>query len=318
MVGTGGMANLIVNDFHQTENVDLVAVVSRTQQRAEAYAVDNRIAQAFGSLAPVLEDPTIDGVYVASPHPMHLASAVAALEAGKHVLVEKPMTMTASDSRALLDLAQSKQRFAMEAMWMAFNPTIRDVLDMVTRGALGQVHVVIAEFGAAFPFKPEGRLWKKELGGGTVLDQGIYPISLAHLLFGAPASVRAMGSIGETDVDIEAAMTLEYGEGQRALLISSMRASLPSVARVCGTDGFIEIAAPFWSTDTYCVTAGPRVPDVDVTTHRVPREGRGYVPMLRAVSQAIDEGRTEHPWWTHADTLAVADVMDEALAQIRG
>lgn len=317
MVGTGGMADAITGDFHQTENMDLVAVVSRTQERAQAYATANNIPYAYGSLEEALDNDSIDGIYVASPHPMHIDAAYAALEAGKHVLVEKPMTMSAADSRRLMKAAQRHKRFCMEAMWMAFNPAIRAVMTAVNEGAVGEVRLVMAEFGAAFPYNPEGRLWKKELGGGTVLDQGVYTISLAHLLLGAPESVLAAGTVGDTDVDIEAAMTLDHAHGRRSMLVSSMRASLPSVARICGTEGFIEIAAPFWSTESYQIVSGRRVPDVQAQSTHVPREGRGYVPMLRAVSAAIAEGRLEHPWWTHADTAAVADVMDDVLAQIR-
>ena len=317
MVGTGGMADAITDDFHKTENVELAAVVSRTRERAQAYAAAHNIPGAYDDLAPVLEDDAIDGVYVATPHPCHLEAALRALEAGKHVLVEKPMTMSASDSETLIALAQRQRLFCMEAMWMAFNPAIRQVLDTVETGAIGEIRLVMAEFGVAFAFDPAGRLWNKSLGGGTVLDQGVYTLSLAHLLLGAPTHVTAVGTIGDTDIDTEAVMTLDHLNGGRSVLVSSMRTSLSSAARIYGTQGFIDVAAPFWSTQGYTITSPDGTSNGAVEQCHVGREGRGYIPMLRAVSQAISEDRIEHPWWTHAHTLAVARVMDEVLEQIR-
>lgn len=317
MVGTGLMLKLIGRDFALTENVDMRVIVSRTQERADAAAAEYGFAEAASDVDAVLGRDDIDVVYIATPHTEHFAVAMAALDAGKHVLVEKSMTPTAALTRELCAHAEGKGLFAMEAMWTAFNPAIIELRRRIAEGAIGEVRHMQANFSTAVPYNPDARLWAKRYAGGSTLDQGVYTISLAHMLFGAPTSVRAIGTI-EHEVDAEVVATLEYASGQRAVCINGLRSWSPLNAYIAGSSGRIEIPGAFWSASgfTQVNPTSPVKADIDEFTYV--REGGGYVPMLRAVSTAILEGRTQHELRTHAETIAVAETMDEVLRQVHG
>jgi predicted dehydrogenase len=317
-VSTGRMASKMVQDFAITENAEVVAVHSRNQQRADEAAAEWGIERGYGDYAEMLERDDIDAVYIASPHPAHFAQAKQAIEAGKHVLVEKPITMNAADTRELVRIAKDNDRFLMEAMWMLFNPAIREALRRVADGDIGDVRFVEAQFGIPFPFDPESRLWNQDLGGGTLLDQGIYPLSLAHALFGKPSSIRATGSVGDTGVDTEAVVTMDFPDGCRAVCISSMLSSFPLTATISGRSGYIQVDRPFWGTQGLTIDSADFRTLTPPTRWSFEREGNGYVPMLRQVSQAIQDGLMEHPHRPLADTVEVMEIIDESLAQIRG
>ena len=263
-----------------------------------------------GDFAGVLERDDIDVVYVATPHSEHLTQAKAALDAGKHVLVEKSMTPSAAETRELCEYAASRGLFAMEAMWTAFNPAIVEMRRRIADGQLGDVKLVQANFCMNAPYRADWRLWAKELAGGSTLDQGVYSLSFAHFVLGTPDRIAASGTI-EHEVDAEVAATLEYDGGGRAVCLSSLRAFSPLNAFVAGTEGCIEIPGAFWSAGSFLHRRGGEDEEFGYE-----REGMGYVPMLRAVSDAILEGRTEHALRTHAETIAVAETMDEVLRQV--
>lgn len=305
------MLDLIGRDFALVDEVDLRVIVSRTRERADASAARFGIPEGSDDLDAVLARDDIDLIYVATPHTEHLRTAMAAIDSGKHVLVEKPMTTSAADTRLLCEHARANGRFAMEAMWMAFNPAVREMTRRIAAGAIGDVSVLHANFGMPFPYDSGSRMWKASLGGGSTLDQGVYAVSLAHLMFGTPRSISSRGTI-ERGVDTEVATTVEFADGARAALLTSMRALTPLDAYLGGTKGHLRINGPFWSTDGFSVH-GPVKDEVVI-----PPEGMGYVPMLRAVGQAAEAGLVEHELRSHAHTIAVAETLDEILRQVHG
>ena len=317
MVGTGLMLKLIGKDFALTENVDLKVIVSRSQEKADAAAAEHGIAEGASNYAAVLDRDDIDVVYVASPMSEHYEMAMAAIDAGKHVLVEKTMTSNASLTRQLCAAAEAKGVFCMEAMWTAFNPAIIEARRRATAGELGDVTLVHANFSIAAPNDLTHRLWRPELGGGSMLDQGIYTHSFAHMFLGAPSSISAKGTIAH-GVDAEVASTLEYADGGRAVLINGLRAYAPMTAFVGGTESVIEVLGAFWSTTGFRHLKVKNPATVAVEEFKFEPEGGGYVPMLRAVSDAILEGKTQHELRTHAESIAVAETMDEVLRQVHG
>jgi predicted dehydrogenase len=311
MVGTGLMLDLIGRDLMTTENVDLRVLVSRTAERAATKAAAFGIPEHSADYEAVLARPDIDVVYIATPHTSHFEQAMAALDAGKHVLVEKPMTTDAAHTRELCAAARARGLFAMEAMWTAFNPAIVELRRRLADGVIGDVHLLHANFCFPAPYVADWRLWAKDLAGGTTLDQGVYPISLAHMLFGVPTRITAHGTVLH-DVDAEVATTLDFAAGERAICLSSLRTSAPNDAYVSGSAGWVRLDAPFFATTRFVVNGPGDRTDV----FAIEREGAGYVPMLRAVTAAILEGRTEHDLRTHADTVAVAETMDDVLRQV--
>ena len=314
MVGTGYMLQLISRDFALAEGVQLQVIVSRSEARARQAAAEHGIPEASGDLDAVLSRDDIDVVYVATPHTEHAWVARAALEAGKAVLVEKPMTTSAADTRALCAVAEERGLFLAEAMWTAFAPAVLDLRRRVAAGEIGDVQHLTASFCFAFPYQPGSRLWQPALGGGTTLDQGVYSLSLAHMVLGAPTSITARGSMRD-GVDVEAVTILEHVGGARSVCTSSMRAIGQSGALIAGTRGSIELPAPFWATDRLRLRILAAPASVEEVVHE--RDGAGYAPMLEAVSQAVVAGRTQHELRSHNDSIAVAETMDEVLAQVR-
>jgi predicted dehydrogenase len=317
MVGTGLMLELIGRDLGLTENVDSQVVVSRTQERADEAALQYGFASGSSDLAAVLDRDDIDVVYIATPHSMHFEQAKAALEAGKHVLVEKAMTPSAARTRELCELAHARGLFLMEAMWTAFNPAIVELRRRVTEGQIGEVQMVQANFCMSMPYDPSHRLWVKDLAGGSTLDQGVYTLSFAHMLLGAPTSIAARGTVSH-GVDADVVAFLGYASGQQAVCANSLLSWSPLSAFVSGSLGCIEIPGAFWNADGFLHRHPGQGLSFTIDEFTYEREGMGYVPMLRAVSTAVLEGRTELAQRSHAESIAVAETMDEVLRLVHG
>jgi predicted dehydrogenase len=311
IVGTGGISRTTAGDLHLTENVDLVAVASRTAAFAEAFAAEFEVPRAYGDYDGLFAAADVDVVYIGTPIGTHFEVARRALLAGKHVLLEKAFTTTADEARELATLAAAQGRFLMEAMWMRFNPAIQRVLDEIAAGAIGDVRTVQAGFG--FPPPPHFIHWRPDLGGGALLDMGVYPLSFAHLVMGVPDSVEATGELRDDGLDLTASVFLRYGDGRFAHALTSIAGPVDPVASVGGTRGAISLDAPFFFRGSYRVLT---LPELTVRPETVPVEGRGYVPMFRAVGEAIGDGLMEHPLRPLADTIAVLETMDEVRRQL--
>lgn len=317
MVGTGLMLKLIGRDLGLAENVDARVIVSRTQEKADAAAAEYGFAEGSCDYAAVLQRDDIDVVYIATPHSEHFEYAMAALDAGKHVLVEKAMTPSAAKTRELLAHAKAKGLFAMEAMWTAFNPAVIEMRKRIAEGVIGEVSLFEANFCTSVPYDAEHRLWAKDLAGGSTWDQGVYTLSMAHMLFGTPTSITARGTEIH-GVDGEVVAILEFAGGQRAVCINGLRAFSPFTTFAAGTRGTIMLDPAFWATGGFTQQRPVSPVQVDSERFTYEREGAGYVPMLRAVSQAIMDGKLEHELRSHAETIAVAETMDEVIRQVLG
>ena len=231
----------------------VTGVWGRRQAKAESFSQEHGIAFASADLDALLRRDDIDVVYVATPPATHLDLAVRALEAGKHVLVEKPMAMTADEVERLFEVATRQDRFAMEAMWMKFNPLHVEVLRLIRDGLIGDPRFVRGAFG--MPFPPGGSRWSAELGGSTVLDQGIYPVTLAEWVLGPVDEVTATGVVRD-GVDVSARISLKHEDGRSSQLACSIVEFVDPSASMSGTTGWIEIPAMFWATDVARLHAG--------------------------------------------------------------
>jgi predicted dehydrogenase len=311
IVGTGGISRSTVGDLHLTENLDLVAVASRTADNAAAFAAEHEVPSWYGGYDALFAADDVDAVYIGTPIGTHFDVARRALAAGKHVVLEKAFTTTADEARQLAAHAAERGRFLMEAMWMRFNPAFRRMLAEVADGAIGDVRSVQAAFG--FPAPPHFIHWRPELGGGALLDMGVYPLTLAHALLGVPQSVEATGELRDDGLDLTASAFLRYGDGRFAHALTSLRSFIGAGATIGGSRGFITYDHPFLSAGAFRVETPPHGTPRTVT---VDLEGRGYVPMFRAASEAIADGLLEHPLRPLADTIAVLETMDEIRRQL--
>jgi predicted dehydrogenase len=315
VVGTGGISHRFVPDLQRIPGSSVTAVWGRRDEVVRTFAAEHGIPHASTDYAALLRRDDVDAVYLATPIATHLPFARRALEAGKHVLVEKPMALDAAGIAELFDAAARAERFLMEAMWMKFNPLHRQVVERFHTGDLGEPRSIRAGFGSPAP--AGGSRWSAELGGSTVLDQGIYPLTLAQWLLGEPTSVTARGRVRD-GVDVHAVIDLGFDDDRFAQLAVSIVEYIDPSAAVSGTNGWATFDTMFWATSTATLfTAG--IPGVLFTPPErveLAREGNGFAPMLREVVAAIDAGLLEHPHHGREATLSVARTMDVVRAQI--
>ena len=312
ILATGGIARLFTRDLVD-HGFRVTAVGSRSLDSARAFAADFDIPRAHGSYEDLCSDPEVDVVYVATPHAFHAADATAALRHGKHVLVEKPFTLDAGQAREVSGLARERGLLVMEAMWTRFLPHMAFLREAIGQGRIGQVRWLHADHTQRLPADPAHRLNDPALGGGALLDLGVYPLSFAHDLLGAPTEVLARGTLRETGVDASVATMLRHADGAVSTSYSASDARGANTAVVLGSDGRIEIA-PVWYTP-----APVRLYDADgslVEQFDRPVSGRGMQYQAAEVERLLDAGRTSSPLMTPEDSVAVMATMDEVRALI--
>jgi predicted dehydrogenase len=305
VVGTGPIAATVTADLAITPGAVVHGVCSRTDSGATAFAAAHGIGQTYTDVAALAAD--VDVVYVATPHAAHLDAATAAIGAGTAVLVEKPLTATLAGARRLVATAREREVFCMEAMWTRFLPVTAALLEVVESGEVGRLRALHAAVGSLVPEVPGGRLHDPRLGGGALLDVGVYPVWLALLLLGPVTSVRAAGEVSDAGVDVLTGLLLTHRGGAVSLLSASLSSEASGDAVVDGSLGSIRLEAPLWAP------SGLRVGDR--TARSAPR-GAGYVPMLEHVQECVRAGRTESPLHPLGATLAVMEVVDQALEQL--
>ena len=313
VAGTGSIATRTLPDLALAENAEVIAVSSRTQQRADSFGSEYGIPRAYGTYQAMLADPDIDVVYICTPHGAHFAMAAQAIQVGKHVLCEKPLTLNAAQARQLAGLARERGVFLMEAMWTKFNPTIQRLRQVVDAGTVGAVRHVTAAMGFPAPATAD-RFWRADLGGGALLDLGVYVITFAHMFLADAGEVTVssvLGRVRADGVDTRALVTLAAGEAA-AQVATSIDHNVVPAASIAGTSGFITVDMPFWvpkGFDLYPRGLAPGAPPP--TRVEAEAEGSGYVPMFRAVSEAVQAGRTEHPAHPLSATISTLELVDE-------
>jgi predicted dehydrogenase len=312
VVGPGRIASKVVRDFPHVPDAEVVAVASRSAARAGAFAAEHGIARVHSSYRSIIEDDGVDVLYIATPHPQHRAVALAALLAGKAVLVEKAFTVTPAATREIADLATEVGVFAMEAMWTRFVPAVTRVRELVAGGAIGEVRTVQADLGVRAPTDPTDRFYNAAIGGGALFDVGVYPISFAQMFLGTPDSVTAHGTVDANGVDVEEAVLLAYPDGRSASLLSSLRCATPGQARIFGTDGWIDVLPRFHHPDTVVLHRAGGEPQ-EMT---LPHTGGGYTHELREVTECVTAHRPESGVMPLADTVAVQDIMGAVADQL--
>lgn len=312
IVGPGRIASKVVADFPHVPGAEVVAVASRSAERAQAFADAHGVRRVHDSYRAIVEDDGVDVLYIATPHPQHRAVALAALRAGKAVLVEKAFTVTPAATREIVDAAESAGVFAMEAMWTRFQPAIVRMRELLADGAIGEVQSVQADLGAQHPTDPSDRFYDPSVGGGALFDVGVYPISFAQMVLGTPDAVAAHGVLAPSGVDVEEAVLLSYPDGRTASLLASLRCATPGAARVVGTGGWIDVPPRFHHPSGIVLCRNGAAPErIDA-----PALGAGYSHELREVTDCVADGRTQSAVMPLADTVVVQDVMDAVARQL--
>jgi predicted dehydrogenase len=312
IVGTGGIAHAVAKDLLDDEHV-IAAVGSRTQDRADDFADEFGIPSAYGSYEELVDDDDVDIVYVATPHTEHAANAELALDAGKHVLVEKPFTVNAAEAQRVVDLAADRGLLVLEAMWTRFLPHVERIRRILARGTLGVVREFSADHMQLLPSDPRHRINALELGGGALLDLGVYPISFASMVLGEPESVLASARFGRTGAD--AATDAVFGYGDRALAVTRCASDVrgTNTATIIGTDARIEIDSVWYAPTSF------RVVDAEghVTEEYKTRiTGGGKQFQAREAERLIEAGLIASDVMPPAESVSIMRTLDAVRARI--
>jgi len=332
IVGTGAIARLFASDLRFALGAQLVAVGSRDIARARVFADSFDVSRAYGSYRALIDDAEVDVVYIATPNSQHHGLAIAALEAGKAVLCEKPFTLNAHEAREVVQVARRTGRFCMEAMWMRFAPAVRELQGRIGRGEIGPVRHVRASLGFDVTFDPNHRIFDPTLGGGALLDLGVYAVSLCCALLGAPQQLTSHATLGETGVDEHVTMELSYANGVTASIETSVRMRLLNDAVVTGTQGQLSLSAPLYFPQAVSFSPKTERAAVDVTRPQkllrtmaglarsaaaklqAPVKGSGYQYEAAEVMRSLAAGRSESELMSLDASVQVMETMDAARA----
>ncbi len=312
LIGPGRFAREFAEELANHERARTVAVASRNRERAERFAEDFGFERACDDYADLVNDPEVDIVYVVVPHVFHHEIASLALDAGKAVVCEKPLTPTAENTRTLCRSAREKKVFLMEAMKTGFLPAIKQARQWIADGAIGEPRLLKADFCFFGPEDPADRLMNPDLAGGCILDVGIYPIYLSFHLLGPVASLAATGHLAETGVEDTAAIALRHENGACASLTASFRAPENMDAEILGSRGRIRLPKFHAAVSAELI--------LEDGSHETFHDDSGgmVAAEIGAVMDALDAGEIECPGHLHEDSIKLAELMDEALRQVRG
>ena len=311
ILGTGRIAGKFAEGLAKLEDADLAAVGSRSAAAAETFGERYDVPRRHASYAALADDPDVDVIYVATPHTYHKENSLLCLQAGKAVLCEKPFTINAREAEEIVTYAREHGLFLMEAMWTRFLPHIDKLRQLLAGGAIGEVRMIKADFIFRTDVDEESRLFDPALGGGALLDVGIYPVSLAAMIFGAPSRIASLADLGATGVDEQAAIVLGYDDGQLAVLTAAIRTAGPHEALILGTEGSIRLHEPWWRP-TQMTLARNGQPDELIDE---PAVGNGYNYEAAEVMRCLREGRTESDVISLDESLSIMRTLDAIRAQ---
>lgn len=312
ILATGGIASSFVQDLRLLPDAEVVACGSRSAESAQAFAGRHDIPRAYGTWTDLANDPDVDVIYVATPHAFHHAAAQVCLDAGKAVLCEKPFTLDQPTSRNLIDLATKRNVFLMEAMWTRCNPVIHRVQELVADGAIGDVTTVHADFGVSGPFEPTHRMRARALGGGALLDLGVYPITIAHLMLGAPAEITSWARLSAEGVDENTGLIFGYPNGAMASLTCGILGATRNTAAITGTRGRIDLHGLFFQPRGFTMYRD----DTEPEQVEMPFPGAGYHFEAAEVQRCLAAGLLESPLVPHTVTLEIMGILDTIRTQL--
>lgn len=306
IVGPGHIAHSFAKDLQLVSSGELTAVASRSLDRANEFADEYGAEHRFGSYQELFASDAVDVLYIATPHTSHCKLTIEALDHGKHVLCEKPMGIDADEVKMMIAAAKKNQVFLMEALWSRFNPSIVKVKELIDEGAIGEVAYLNANFGFyGLDRDEDGRLLNPDLGGGSLLDIGIYPIFLAYLILGKPDNIEAASLFYKTGVEVQTSMIFEYPDAQ-AVLCSGLRSKINMRAEISGSEGSAFLHTRWHEAQGYMIEKGGEEKVFDV-----PTTGKGYTHEIEEVHECLRNGRLQSEKWSLQNSLDLANLLDE-------
>lgn len=310
IIGLGNIANQFATDLAWLEDAELVAVASRNTDKATEFAQKYNCQKAYGSYDALFADDQVDIIYIATPHDSHAELSIKALENGKHVLCEKPIALSYTDAVRMIETSRKYNKFFMEAFWTRFIPSVKEVLEKIKKGEIGDLKYINADF-AYYNDQLEGnRMTDKKLGGGALFDIGVYPLFLSYILLGIPKDIIARSTYHATGVDLQTTMILQY-ESAQAVLHAGFISASDMKANISGTQGRIELNSPWFMADGYSV-----IKDEKESIFSLPNLGKGYAHEAIECHKCIRNNQIESQLWSHQNSLELSNIVEEIKNQI--
>ena len=312
IIGPGKIANKFAIALRMVEGARLGGIASRDTGKAREFAAKHGAGKTYNNYATLATDPEIDAIYVATPHGFHAEHSIICLKNGKAVLCEKPMALNAREVGEMISASQQHHAFLMEAMWTRFLPMMQTIMELIISGQIGEIRYIRADFGFYAPFDANGRLFDIRLGGGSLLDIGIYPLYLCLQLLGEPAKIVAAGRLSPSGSDETCHAILQYPNGANTVVSSTLSCQTSLTAEIAGTAGMIRIPSPWYKNDLFewNRTGEP------VQTVQLEPMVNGFEYQIREVQQCIGQGKIESPSLPHSFSLMMARTMDAIRSQL--
>lgn len=309
IIGAGHIAGSFAKGLKALPNAQCYAIASRDGEKAASFAAEYGFEKSYDSYQAMLQDPQVDIVYVATPNNLHYTHTMMALDAGKHVLCEKPFAITCSQAMTMMRVSREKNLFLMEALWSRFLPSMITASKLLGEGVVGKPLLLQAEFGIHPVYDENSRLFDPKLGGGSIADIGIYPIFLALFLFGDPLSMDVSSIPAPTGVDMTTTIVMTHREGRMSVLTSSFAFDMESDAKITGDAGRLRLCRMFHTPTKLMLRRNVEEAETEIPVEMV---GNGYNYEAAEVMRCIDEGLIESDIWNHSQTLRLLDIVERA------
>lgn len=310
IVGLGNIAQQFASELQLIDSAEVYAVASRSLNRAQDFAKQFQCSKAYGSYDELFQDENIDILYIATPHDSHAELTIRALQNNKNVLCEKPLALHYKDVEQMIATAKKHNKFFMEAFWTRFNPSMRETLQHIQDGAIGEVKYVNADFAIKFENPDNTRMTDMKLGGGALMDIGVYPLFLSYLILGVPKEILAKSNFYETGADAQTSMILQYDNAQ-AVLHSSFLYTNNVEAYITGTKGRIDLDSLWFMTESYSLTQEDKKQKFER-----PTLGKGYTYEIEECHACLRDDRKESALWSHKNSLELAKIIEDVKIQI--
>jgi len=311
ILGAGKIADKFCTALDYVEEAEVYAIASRNTDNAKAYAAKYNATKCYNNYRDLMADEAVDIIYIATSHAFHFEQAMACIQHKKNVVCEKPMTLSYQQTLALVNAAKENAVFLMEAIWTSCMPFMEKIKSLIQLDVIGVPQYVAADFGFFTSFNEESRLFKKSLGGGSVMDVGIYPVFLATALLGEPSKLKTIAKLTKTGVDEYCNTVLQYPNGATAHLISSISFNTAIEAEISGTKGRVIIQNPWFKATEFKV----QLNDGTIEKYSMPHQSNGFEHEIREVMNCLDNGLLESSKMPHQLTLSISKIMDEMLKQ---
>jgi predicted dehydrogenase len=311
IIGAGRIAQKFCTALNAVEGSEVYAIASRDPDKGKTYANQFNASKIYTNYDDLLADENVDIVYIAIPHAFHYDQTLKCLHHNKAVLCEKPMALSYRQTKKMIHVATEKKLFLMEGMWTSCMPFIEKIKSIINEDIIGMPKYLSADFGFTAPADPEGRMFNKKLGGGSMMDVGIYPLFLATLIFGEPTLIKTVSKLTTTEVDEYVNIVLQYEQGETAHLVSSINFNTDIEAEIIGTKGRIKIKKPWFKATDFSV----HLNDGTIQDYSIPHLSNGFEHEIQEVMHCLDKGLLESPKMPHQLSMTVSKTMEKILQQ---